>query len=78
MTEIQFILDKEKCIGADECEGTCARICPPDIIEYTEEEGKKIPFVTDIELCIKDHGCQNNCPVGAITILPPQEDGRRF
>ena len=78
MTEIQFLLDKETCIGADECEGVCARICPPDIIEYAEEQGKKVPFVTDMELCMKDLGCQNNCPVGAITILPPQEEGRRF
>jgi len=78
MTEIQFVIEKDKCIGADECEGTCARICPPDIIGYTEERGKKVPYITDIELCMKDHGCQNNCPVGAITILPPQEDGRRF
>ena len=78
MSEIQFILEKEKCIGADECGGECARICPPDIIEYTEEEGKKIPVVTDIDLCMKDHGCQNNCPVSAITIFPPQEGGRNF
>ena len=56
MSEIQFILDKEKCIGADECDGACARICPPDIIEYAEEEGKKIPVVTDMDLCMKDHG----------------------
>jgi hypothetical protein len=27
---------------------------------------------------MKDHGCQNSCPVGAITILPPQGEGRRF
>ena len=78
MSEIQFILDKEKCIGADECDGACARICPPDIIEYAEEEGKKIPVVTDMDLCMKDHGCQNNCPVSAITILPPQVGGRNF
>jgi len=44
VSEIQFILDKEKCIGSDECDGACARICPPDIIEYAEEEGKKIRY----------------------------------
>ena len=73
MAELQFILDKEKCMGADACGGVCARICPPDIIEYADEEGKKVPVVSDIDLCMKDHGCQNNCPVQAITILPPQE-----
>ncbi len=78
MTEIQFILDKEKCRGADACGGVCARICPPSIIEYAEECGKKLPFVSEIELCMKDHGCQNSCPVRAITILPPQEAGREF
>jgi len=73
MAELQFILDKGKCIGADACGGVCARICPPDIIEYADEAGKKVPIVSDINLCMKDHGCQNNCPVQAITILPPQE-----
>ena len=76
--EIKFILEKELCIGADKCGGVCAKICPPDIIEYAEENGKKVPRVSDIELCMKDHGCQNNCPVKAITILPPQEGGRNF
>jgi NAD-dependent dihydropyrimidine dehydrogenase PreA subunit len=73
MSTVEFILDRDKCIGADACDGVCARICPPDIIEYRSDNGKKIPFVTDIEMCMKDHGCQNNCPVLAITILPPQE-----
>ncbi len=43
MSEIQFIVNTELCIGADKCGGVCARICPPDIIEYAEENGKKIP-----------------------------------
>jgi len=73
MADLQFILDRQQCIGADACGGVCARICPPDIIQYTEENGKKIPQLSDLELCMKDHGCQNNCPVHAITILPPQE-----
>ena len=73
MAELEFVLDKGKCIGADACGGVCARICPPDIIEYADEAGKKVPVVSDISLCMKDHGCQNNCPVQAIIILPPQE-----
>jgi NAD-dependent dihydropyrimidine dehydrogenase PreA subunit len=73
MAALQFLLDKGKCIGADACGGVCARICPPDIIEYADAAGKKVPVVSDIDLCMKDHGCQNNCPVQAITILPPQE-----
>lgn len=78
MNELQFILDEDTCVGADECGGVCARICPPDIIEYILRAEKRIPVVTDIDLCMKDHGCQNNCPAGAITILPPQEDGRDY
>ncbi len=78
MSELQFIHDIDKCIGADECGGICERICPPDIIEYKEEGEKRIPYVTEIDLCMKDHGCQNNCPVGAIIILPPQEEGRNY
>ena len=76
--EVQFVLDKGKCLGASECGGVCARICPPDIIEYREEGGKRIPVIEEIELCMKNHGCQNNCPAGAITILPPQEEGRDY
>jgi len=76
--EIKFIVDTERCLGADACGNLCARICPPDIIDYADENGKKVPRVTDMELCMKDHGCQNNCPAKAITILPPQEEGRNF
>ncbi len=76
--QVQFIVDKTTCMGADECGSVCATICPPDIIVYEEENGKKFPVVTEIELCMKDHGCQNNCPVKAITILPPQEGGRDY
>jgi Fe-S-cluster-containing hydrogenase component 2 len=76
--QIQFILDEEKCIGADECGEVCASICPPDIIAYEDKGGKRIPFVENIDLCMKNHGCQNNCPVQAITIVPPQDEGRDF
>ena len=76
--QVQFLVDAEQCIGADACGGVCARICPPDIIEYEEQGGKEIPVVSDIDMCMKDHGCQNNCPVKAITILPPQEAGRDY
>jgi NAD-dependent dihydropyrimidine dehydrogenase PreA subunit len=74
---VEFLVDRERCIGADACGGTCARICPPDAITYEEWEGKKVP-VADTEICMKDHGCENNCPVMAITILPPRTDSRDF
>ena len=55
-----------------------ANVLGMDGIRFMIENGKKVPCVNDIELCMKDHGCQNNCPVKAITILPPQEGGRNF
>ncbi len=76
--EITFTVDTERCLGAEACGGVCARVCPPDIIDYVEQNGKQVPRVTDVERCMKDHGCQNNCPVAAITVLPPQEEGRNF
>ena len=45
MSSVKFILDKDKCIGADACGGVCARICPPDIIEYSDDRtGKRFPL----------------------------------
>jgi len=75
---VEVLIDRERCIGADACGGTCVRICPPDVLAYAEWEGKKVPVVTDIDLCMKDHGCERNCPVRAITVLPPQTDSRDF
>lgn len=74
---VEFIVNKEKCIGADACGSICSKICPTDAISYGEWNGKKLP-VADTEICMKNHGCENNCPVKAITILPPQTNSRDF
>ena len=60
--------DKEKCI---EC-GTCAQICPLDVIRYQKDEnGKKIVVVKYPYECWHCRACVKDCPKDAITMRYP-------
>ena len=62
------IIDKEKCI---EC-GTCAQICPLDVIRFVKDEnGKKHVKVKYPYECWHCRACVKDCPKGAITMRYP-------
>lgn len=62
------IIDKEKCI---EC-GTCAQICPLDVIRFVKnEDGKKIVVVKYPYECWHCRACVKDCPKGAISMRYP-------
>lgn len=62
------IIDKEKCI---EC-GTCAQICPLDVIRFVKnEDGKKIVAVKYPYECWHCRACVKDCPKGAISMRYP-------
>lgn len=62
------IIDKEKCI---EC-GTCAQICPLDVIRYQKEEnGKKTVVVKYPYECWHCRACVKDCPTKAISMRYP-------
>lgn len=62
------IIDKGKCI---EC-GTCAQICPLDVIRFAKnEEGKKVVVVKYPYECWHCRACVKDCPKGAISMRYP-------
>lgn len=62
------IIDKEKCI---EC-GTCAQICPLDVIRFVKDEnGKKKVKVKYPYECWHCRACVKDCPKGAISMRYP-------
>ena len=62
------IIDKEKCI---EC-GTCAQICPLDVIRFTKDvSGNKIVVVKYPSECWHCRACVKDCPRGAISLRYP-------
>lgn len=62
------IIDKEKCI---EC-GTCAQICPLDVIRFVKDEnGKNHVKVKYPYECWHCRACVKDCPKGAITMRYP-------
>lgn len=64
MSEINFIVDKEKCVHCGKCSGDCVS----DIIRMNAE---KFPIILkeDEKKCIKCQHCLAICPTGAISIL---------
>ena len=57
-------IDLEVCIGC----GICAKICSCDVIRMNEKTGKPaILYPEDCCLCLY---CEEDCPVGAITVTP--------
>lgn len=62
------VIDKEKCV---EC-GTCAQICPLDVIRFQKDEnGKKKVVVKYPYECWHCRACVKDCPKGAITMRYP-------
>ena len=63
MSEINFVVDEEKCIHC----GMCVKDCPSGIISFDEN---KNPVVKkqDESCCIKCQHCLAICPVGAISV----------
>lgn len=64
---VTHIIDAEKCTGC----GTCADVCPQQIIEIIQVGLKKRARVKDIELCVVCQYCQKMCPYGAVTVELP-------
>jgi formate hydrogenlyase subunit 6/NADH:ubiquinone oxidoreductase subunit I len=52
------VVDNENCVG---CE-TCANVCPPNAITFTDDKEKKIRYIRrDYCKCIFCGQCQDNC-----------------
>ena len=62
------IISKEKCINC----GTCAQICPLDVIRYKKlEDGTKEVVVKYPYECWHCRACVKDCPEQAITMRYP-------
>lgn len=69
MKDINFIVDKDKCIHC----GKCVEDCVSGIIKMNAENFPHIPE-EDKKGCIKCQHCLAICPVGAISILDKNPD----
>jgi NAD-dependent dihydropyrimidine dehydrogenase PreA subunit len=68
------ILDYEKCISC----GKCVEYCTLGVYEFEEKDGKKRPVVKNPNNCVVFcTGCDEQCPVGAIT-HPSKEETRKI
>jgi ferredoxin len=58
-------IDIEKCEGC----GDCVEVCPVELLELVEEDGKKYAaFTGGANDCIGCMACEEECPDGAITV----------
>ncbi len=58
------VVDEGKCVGCEEC----VDICPTDVYEIEERDGKKVSVPKQEEECIGCESCVEVCDEDAITI----------
>lgn len=58
-------IDYKKCVGALKC----VEVCPADVFDTKEMEGKKKGVVARPDDCIECEQCVDSCPVGAIELV---------
>jgi NAD-dependent dihydropyrimidine dehydrogenase PreA subunit len=66
-------VDYEKCVSC----GKCVDFCHTETFGFEEKNGKKKSVVKNLNSCVVFcRGCEDICPVGAIT-HPPEEETRK-
>jgi NAD-dependent dihydropyrimidine dehydrogenase PreA subunit len=58
------IVDEEKCAGCEEC----VDVCPTDVYEMQEKDGKNVSVPVNAEECIGCDSCIEVCEEDAITV----------
>ncbi len=61
---VKVEVDLNKCDG----NGTCVDVCPVDVFELKDIEGKTKAVVVDNDACIVCRACEVQCPEQAITV----------
>lgn len=52
--------------------GTCVKVCPENVFEIREVEGKKVSKVVAVESCFSCRACEVRCPEHAIKVVTPE------
>jgi len=58
------VIDYKKCTGCF----TCVDVCPMQVFEKGEKDGKKTAIVAKPDECIGCKACEVQCPVEAIKV----------
>jgi len=61
---VKVEIDLNKCDG----DGTCVDVCPVDVFELQQIEGKTKAVIVDNDACIVCRACEVQCPQQAITV----------
>jgi tetrahydromethanopterin S-methyltransferase subunit A len=59
---------RERCTGC----GTCIKVCPENVFEIQEVEGKKVSTVARVDNCFSCRACEVRCPERAIKVTVPE------